>query len=1623
MVLKDVLFRDQARDTLLSVGELKVDISMLKLLHKEVDVQQLLLTGVHSHIYRNRPDTTYNFSYIIDAFAGKKPATPKAKDTSSSSLTINLDRVKLDDIHIHFDDYTGGMRLGVDLDHLDLNMKKLDMSKMLFHIKDLDIAGLQTTFSQDSSYLPPKPPGNSKTKLRLVADNVKMQRVNFNYNDDLNKLLFALKLGDMQLQLNEFGLDDNTIDVKKLKLDNTSIALQMGSQSTAPSFIDTLVKIDTTSGWHITAKDVAMTGVNFKMDNQSSPRQPSGMDYAHMYYKNTSLALTDFLYTSDTIAGNIHSFTGSEQCGLSVLSMRTVFNYNPQGVTLNNLYLQTPGTILQNHVEVHYPSLAALQKNTSLLALKLNLKNSIVALADVLQFVPQLKSQQLFSKNRNGRLRLEAAITGALGNLNIANLYVAGLSNTEVQVNGRLGGLPDANKLTYNLHISKFRTSREDVNALVPDSILASVRLPDRFGAIGQVAGTAKDYKTDLYFASTDGMAYIKGYVLTSGGNQNSSYDMQVRTQELNVGHIIKQDSLLGIVNADINVKGKSFDVKTMAAALDGTVSSAFVKGYRYHNISFDGKVADKAGDLHFTSVDTNLQVKLTAHADFTNEYPALLADVHLDSIDLRALHLYTTDLRLHGLIHADFPDLNPEYPKGQFTWGRPIINANGKRYYLDSMYVISRPSKDTGQNIVASLNVLQATITGHTPLSKIGELVMEHINRHYSFPADSAKKSIAAVKSTADNTNKKTTLIKKDTAQAPTNYDLKVFAHVIDKPMLHGILPGLTSFDSIHVDGTLSQESMSLKVLVPDLVYSGTDVQNGVILVNSADSAFTYSVTADEIRKNSINVFFANIHGNLNQNTINTNISISDAQKTERFALVADIHKTGDTQTIHLQKGLKLNYKPWDVTDQNRIVLAGGGFYVQNFGISNGGQSIKANSNEAKINTPLKVDISNFLLANVTELVSSPDTLLANGILNGTATLNHLSPAPDMTSDITINGLSILGDTVGDMKLQVATKDNNALDTKMTLTGQGNDLSLSGTYYLENTNGNDFSFDLGIKALAVHSFEAIAQHQIKNTTGYVRGDLKITGTASAPLINGELKTDNLVTNVSQLNAVFKMPAEKVTFSGSTVSFDNFSISDSASNKAVINGSVNAADLSAIQMNLNVKTKDWRALHSTIKDNKEFYGDLLLTTSLDIKGTPAAPSVDGDLKILKGTNFTVVTPESTPQVESSKGIVVFKNMKDTGRLNVLVPHKNDSVRIKHKFAAGSDINVNIAIDKAAVLSLILDQSSGDFLSVRGDASLNAAVTPGGTISLTGTYELHSGSYQLNYNFIKRKFLIQEGSAITFSGDPIKGTILDVTAAYEANVPPYDLVQREVTDQAQLNYYKQNLPFDVDLHLKGPVLEPAITFDVQLPDGKVYPLSSDQIELIQGKLNQVRMDTSELNKQVFAVLILGRFVSDDPFSSGASNSVGFTALQSVSTFIGEQLNQAAGKIVKGVDISADLTTTADYTTGDMRQRTDLSLAASKNLLNDRLKLTIGNDFELEGPQTNSNTQSYVPTNLAADYLLSPSGKYSVRAYRRAYDEGVLEGFVTETGVNFIVSLDYNRFKNIFKKPKTESTAGK
>jgi translocation and assembly module TamB len=350
---------------------------------------------------------------------------------------------------------------------------------------------------------------------------------------------------------------------------------------------------------------------------------------------------------------------------------------------------------------------------------------------------------------------------------------------------------------------------------------------------------------------------------------------------------------------------------------------------------------------------------------------------------------------------------------------------------------------------------------------------------------------------------------------------------------------------------------------------------------------------------------------------------------------------------------------------------------------------------------------------------------------------------------------------------------------------------------------------------------------------------------------------------------------------------------------------------------------------------------------------------------------------------------------------------------------GMDVSVNIEINKKAELTLIIDEANGDFLRMKGTADLTGGIDPSGKTTLAGTYEIEEGAYQLSVNFLQRKFDIQKGSKITWLGEPTKANV-NVTAVYVAKTAPLTLVEDQIqANKANPNLYKQKLPFNVKLNLSGELMKPDIVFEIVLPEETDVRVDPTVTENVQTRLTQLKSEPSELNKQVFALLLLNRFVSENPFASSGDGGggVGSMARQSVSKLLTEQLNNLAADLISGVELNFDVASSEDYSTGQLQNRTDLNVSLSKQLLSDRLKVTVGSNFELEGSQQTNQRQNNLAGNVALDYMLSKDGKYMLRAYRKNEYEGELEGYIIETGVNFILSFDYDHFHDLFrKKPK-------
>jgi hypothetical protein len=100
---------------------------------------------------------------------------------------------------------------------------------------------------------------------------------------------------------------------------------------------------------------------------------------------------------------------------------------------------------------------------------------------------------------------------------------------------------------------------------------------------------------------------------------------------------------------------------------------------------------------------------------------------------------------------------------------------------------------------------------------------------------------------------------------------------------------------------------------------------------------------------------------------------------------------------------------------------------------------------------------------------------------------------------------------------------------------------------------------------------------------------------------------------------------------------------------------------------------------------------------------------------------------------------------------------------------------------------------------------------------------------------------------------------------------------------------------------------------------------------------------------------------------------------------------------------------------MQNQTQLNVAVSKSLFNDRIRVSVGSNFELEQVNPNQDA-STIAGDLNLDYKLSKDGRYMIRVYRKDQYESVVEGQVVETGLSFILTFDYDQFRELFENRK-------
>ncbi|MCM1489503.1 MAG: translocation/assembly module TamB [Muribaculum sp.] len=511
--------------------------------------------------------------------------------------------------------------------------------------------------------------------------------------------------------------------------------------------------------------------------------------------------------------------------------------------------------------------------------------------------------------------------------------------------------------------------------------------------------------------------------------------------------------------------------------------------------------------------------------------------------------------------------------------------------------------------------------------------------------------------------------------------------------------------------------------------------------------------------------------------------------------------------------------------------------------------------------------------------------------------------------------------------------------------------------------------------------------------SGSLNGNMAMSGTFTAPLLNGSISSDSIGVYVNMLGTTLRLGSEPIVVADNVLKFDNFNISAVNDNPLYINGTVDASKFTNILLDLNANAKNMQLVGGK-KSKGDITGDLFVDLNADVTGPMSRMNIDAMLDILPTTDVTYnLMMGGSDMLSGQSGtddVVRFVNFADS----TLVAQKDSlssslSMRITAKatISQGAQVAVNITGDIV---------TGGGKIECNPSGTLNYFQNYMGDMRLNGT--LYTGTGYANYSIPvvgRKSFEFDRDSHITWNGD-ILNPMLDIKAS------------DEMKTNVQMNGNTSLVNFIVSLNIGNTLSAPSVVFD----------LSTNDDMSISNELQS--MTAEQRQQQAMNLLITGSYTGP-----GAKSVKGNMVTGQLYSFLTSRLNAFAANNIKGVDINFGVDQYEQGTNGNTSTTTSYSYQVSKSLINNRFKILVGGNYSTDA-SADENFQQNLISDIAFEYILKQTNNMSLNAklFRHTGFESILEGEITETGVGlnlrrrlaYFTEITHFGLSKLWKKPK-------
>ena len=1359
-------------------------------------------------------------------------------------------------------------------------------------------------------------------------------------------------------KIDEIRLCKKKIGINQIILDHSVFNISRDSTGVFNfNFLTQSSKPDTQGEWSFTCN-------NFRLKNSGFVYIAKGEKITEYGVDDINLRVDDFHYQPDSLGFRIASLTLTDRKGFILNDLSATVVSDSGKFTVDNLSFETLNSKV-NSASLMFYSEKLPGAEESRPKFELSLEKARLSLADVAHFVPSIAGM-------NQVLEIDGHFSGSQGNLRAKDLVIKTGDYTRAECDISVDFIEGISEPFLFIDLNLLRTDFRDLARirLPKQSKFSFLMFPEQlvqsglityegnftgflsdFVAYGTLKSQMGKIKTDLSFVPVD--------------DNNIRYKGILGTSDFALGQLIRSDrvgeiSFQGMVNGIYNKTRKN-----ITGNFDGTVSKLAANGYVFQHISLNGNLSNRKFDGNLVVDDPNLALNFTGLLNLDSKVPIFDFVLNLPYANLVALNLDSLNTRseLAFGMTANFSGNNIDNFDGliQVYNGKYTNQNNGLEF---ENLTVNTHLDEKISRIDLNSDYFDGSITGTYHFNSLIESFRIVLARYLP--------SLSIPVTETGNSNQ---------------FSFKFFARELNE-LTAVFIPGLQIKTPFSLTGSIDSQNGALETegAIPEVIYNQIAFRNISVRVTPVPGALSSKIRFGEVRHlNGLNLHNLAFLMDAKNDQIKSRIVWNNWEKLSYSGeILSDFNFARNDSTGKPFVDIKM--KPSGIIIADTVwKLAPASIRIDNREITVNGFSFKNGEQEFRLNGKIAPESSerlslvfrNIDLARLEQYLNKP--LAISGLINGNIGISDFYNNRRFDSDLHLSGFEYQDQMIGDISfVNKWDRETELVNGEMTIT-KNNRAQLKGTGYFDpGKKYLDFTFDLDNQTLVI--LGTVIRETLTNFHGDGSGKVRVHGTFDKILMDGAIYCRNAGLTIDFTQVSYNLN-DSIHFSGDRIVFPNIEISDFAGNKGKFKGTIRHDNFRNMDYDLHVNSNKILALNTTLKHNQQFYGKAFVRGNMDIIGHGSQVKLSGAFTSLPETAVTIVLGDEA-EVAKYDFIRFITADKDT------VEKPNFVTRQE---SGGLMIDLLIQATPEAKVQMVYNTQISDMIKAQGEGTLRFQMNPAGNIFLTGDFVLAQGEYLFTLqNVINKRFTVEPGGSITWSGDPMNA-VIDLNAIYSLRASLYELMvgsNENVTSSTRV-------PVECRIILTGDLVNPDISFDILFPGLDTRT---------RDELQQYFSTQEDLNRQMLSLLVLGKFYTPEyvrgNFDSSSSGLFGNTASDLFSNQLSNWLSQ----------INQDLDIGFNYRPGNQITGDEIELALSTQIFNDRVSINgnIGN---------NTNPRSMNNSELVGDFeinvKLTRNGKLQLKAYNRSNNNLIYETAPCTQGLGVSYKENYNHIEELWR----------